>query len=151
MLKEGKNMKHKCEATLITCMDFRLHQRKDSRNYVAEFIKNLGVDCDLITRGGGVQDIVRPKQDGFNNSVLRDIEVSVKLHDAEVIYLLNHEDCGGYSGMDFSSREEELNQHKKDLQDAKEIILQKFSSKKVKLYFAELEQGTSDVFIVKEL
>ncbi len=73
------------------------------------------------------------------------------MHNAEIIYLLNHEDCGAYSGMNFSFRDEELSQHKKDLAGAKEIILQKFPGKKVKLYFAELEQGTSDVFGIKEV
>ena len=49
---------HKCEAAVITCEDFRLHQRKDGRNYIANFIKSLGVDADLITRGGSIQDLV---------------------------------------------------------------------------------------------
>lgn len=58
-------MSHYCKACLVTCEDFRLHQRKGGRNYIAEFIKNLGVDCDLITRGGAVQDLVRPSSGGF--------------------------------------------------------------------------------------
>jgi len=114
-------MKHTCQAALITCEDFRLHQRKDGRNYVAEFINKLGIDCDLITRAGGVQDIVRPKNTGFLGSLLRDIEVSVKLHKVNTIFLLNHEDCGAYQDINFNSRQEELKQHKKDLRYTKKF------------------------------
>lgn len=144
-------MSHKCEAALITCEDFRLHQRKDGRNYVADFIKKLNIDCDLITRGGAVQDLVRPKKENFDFSLLRDAEVSAKLHSAKIIYLLNHEDCGAYSGMNFATREEELEQHYNDLMIAKKIILARFPEAEIRLYFAELEIGASDVFKIKEI
>jgi hypothetical protein len=143
-------MAHYCESALITCEDFRLHQRKDGRNYIAEFIKNLGMDCDLITRGGGVQDMVRPKERGYCDCLLRDAEVSAKLHDAKFIYLVNHEDCGAYGDMNFSSREEELEQHYKDLRAAKEIILENFPDKEVKLYFGELKEEP-DRFEIKPI
>lgn len=143
-------MGHYCEAALITCEDFRLHQRRDGRNYVAEFIKKLQKDCDLITRGGGVQDIVRPKEGGYRNCLLRDTEVSAKLHDARTIYLVNHEDCGAYGSMDFSSRDEELSRHYSDLKEAKKIILENFPGKEVLLYFGELEPQTKDVFVIKK-
>lgn len=144
-------MLHKCECALITCEDFRLHQRKDGRNYIAEFIKKINSDCDLITRGGGIQDLIRTVNSGFPESLLRDIEVSVKLHQVSTIYLVNHEDCGAYGSIDFSTRDKEIAQHKKDLEDAKRIILEKFSVKDVKLYFAELKKGTEDIFIIKEI
>ena len=135
-----------CKAALITCEDFRLHQRTDGRNCIAEFISPLGEDCDLITRGGGVQDLVRPKKEGYSDSLYRDTRVSAKLHNVETIYLVNHEDCGAYRDMDFSSREEEIDQHHKDLRKAKEMILERFPEKEVKLYFAELVKGSSDKF-----
>ena len=144
-------MPHTCEAALITCEDFRLHQRKDGRNYVVKFIQGLGVDCDLITRGGAIQDIVRPAKENFDKSILRDSEVSAKLHKVDTIHLLNHEDCGAYGSMEFKSREEELTQHKKDLRKAQEILLKEFPGVEVKIFFAELEQGTDDVFIIKEI
>jgi len=142
-------MSHYCEAALITCEDFRLHQRLDGKNYIAAFIESLGMDCDLLTRAGGVQDLVRPKEHGYCDSLLRDTEVSAKLHEAQTIYLVNHEDCGAYAGMDFSSREEELEQHYKDLVKAKKMILEKFPGKDVKLYFGELKESP-DTFEIKE-
>lgn len=144
-------MPHTCHACLITCQDFRLHQRKDGRNYVGEFIKNLEIDCDLITRAGGILDLIRPAKDNHDHSVLRDTEVSAELHKVETAYLLNHESCGAYGSIKFSSRDEELKQHYADLHDAKEKILKNFPNVKVKMFFAELEQGTTDVFVIKEI
>jgi hypothetical protein len=144
-------MAHHCKATLVTCEDFRLHQRADGRNYIVDFVKNLQNDCDIITRGGGIQDLVRPQNDGFENSLLRDIGVSVNLHQVETIYLVNHEDCGAYGSINFSSREEELAQHYKDLEEARDIINAEFPSVAIKLFFAELATDSSDKFIFKEI
>ncbi len=146
-----KNMANSCEAALITCEDFRLHQRADGRNYIGDFIKNLEKDCDLITRGGGVQDLVRQKSEGYSDSLLRDTKVSAKLHEAETIYLVNHEDCGAYNDIEFPSRQEELNQHYEDLKKAKEIILNRFPGVEVKLYFGELLPESSDKFEIKSI
>lgn len=140
-------MPHTCHACLITCQDFRLHQRKDGRNYVAEFIKNLGIDCDLITRAGGVKDLIG---NDHHHSVLRDTRVSAELHQVESVFLLNHETCGAY-GNNFSSRKEELDQHYTDLKESREIILKNFSQVKVELYFAELKEGSLDIFVIKEI
>ncbi|MEA3398414.1 MAG: hypothetical protein U9R06_01580 [Patescibacteria group bacterium] len=41
---------------MITCEDFRLHQRKDGRNIIAEFIKDKEIDCDVITRDEAIKD-----------------------------------------------------------------------------------------------
>jgi len=144
-------MSHHCKAALITCEDFRLHQRKDGRNYIAEFIKTLGCDCDLITRGGGVQDLVRPEQDGYAGSFLRDLNVSASLHQADTIYLINHENCGAYGSFNFLSRDDELEKHYDDLRKAKEIILEKVPDKNVLLFFGELEPDSGDVFVIKEI
>jgi carbonic anhydrase len=141
---------HHCEGVVVTCEDFRLHQRKDGRNYIAEFMKNLGNDCDLITRGGGVQDLVRPKE-GFDKSVLRDIDVSDKLHAASKIFLVAHQDCGAYSTFGFKTKEEEFAQHKNDLVAAREILNKKFPGKENKIYFAWLKEGSQDEFEIKEI
>mgnify|MGYP003394870485 CR=1 FL=1 len=141
---------HHCGAAIITCEDFRLHQRKDGRNYIAEFIKGLGVDCDLITRAGGVQDLVRPTI-GFDASIIRDAEVSVKLHNATQIHLINHQGCGAYGAFSFSSLEEEREQHKKDLILSQEMLTRRFPGKEIKIYFARLTDKDSDVFEVEEI
>ncbi len=144
-------MASKCGAALLACKDFRLHQRNGNRNHIAEFIKDLETDCDLITRAGAVHDLVRPEEQGFFKSLLRDIRSSIKLHDIKTIHLVNHEDCGLYRYMNFPSRKENLEQHKKDLKKAREVISREFPEIEVKLYLAELEPKTEDVFAIKVL
>lgn len=144
-------MSHHCNFSVLTCEDFRLHQRKDGRNYIAEFIKGLGEDADLITRAGGVQDLVRPKNGGYKDSIIRDLNVSVKLHNAKTIVLLNHGDCGAYASFGFQDKEDELKQHYADLNDAKDIIVKEFPEVEVKLFFAELEKDSGDVFVINEV
>ena len=144
-------MSHRCEAALITCEDFRLHQRKDGRNYIADFIKERGVDCDLITRGGSVQDLVRPNGEGYRGCLLRDSNVSAELHGCRVVYLINHQDCGAYRGMDFNDIEEEVKQHISDLKEAREIILERFQDVRVETFFAYLREDSTDVFEIERV
>lgn len=143
-------MSHECEAALITCEDFRLHQRKDGRNYVAEFIKSRNQDCDLITRGGGILDLVQPEDMVYIDCLMRDIQVSTRLHQARVIYLMNHEDCGAYSRMVFSSKEEERERHYRDLQRAQQRMGEFFPGTEIKLYFAYLIKRP-DIFEIRSI
>lgn len=157
-------MSHHCEAALITCEDFRLHQRKDGRNAIAEFIKTEGIDCDIITRGGAAKDLIFPKGEGlsavlkfflkkfFTRSILRDVGVSVSLHQANKVYLAHHEDCGAYGGKKaFAGDEAEKNKHRADMKKAGEIIKKKFPEIKIKLFYGELKPGTDDDFVIKEV
>ena len=138
-------MAHLCEAAVVTCEDFRLHQRKDGRNFIAEFVKGLDIEADVITRGGCIQDMVRPKP-GFADSLLRDLGVSVNLHKVKLIYVIGHEDCGAYAHFNFPSREKEVAQHWQDLAEAKAVIEKAYPGVQVKTLFAELEPGSKDRF-----
>ncbi len=144
-------MSHHCEAALITCEDFRLHQRKDGRNYVRDFILGHKVDCDIITRGGGIQDLVRPKNGGFKECLMRDFNVSTQLHKCKQIFLINHQDCGAYSGARFSTKAEEIERHLMDLKKAKGILIEEFKGVEVITYYAFLVNGTSDHFYIEEV
>jgi hypothetical protein len=140
-------MAHGCEAAVVTCEDFRLHQRKNGQNVIGEFIEELGVDCDLITRGGAVQDLLRP-QPGFENSLLKDLDVSVNLHKVKTIYLIGHEDCGAYKSLAFASREQELAKHYDDLRSSKGMLDALFPAVKTEIRFAELAPGSADRFVI---
>ena len=142
---------HQCEAACITCEDYRLHQRKDGRNYIANYILSLGIDCDLITRAGGVQDLLRPGGGGFMDAIIRDVYVAHKLHQAHMILLVNHEDCGAYSNFKFKSRDEEIRRHHKDIRKTLRMLHLMFPLKRLVGSFAELETGTHDVFVTKKI
>lgn|GEM_PF-454014 len=142
---------HTCEAALVTCIDFRLHQRPDGRNYVADYIKSLGVDCDLITRAGGVQDLLRPGVEGSAEAVIRDMDVSHRLHMAEMLIFLNHADCGAYEYFGFKSVDEELRRHSRDIRRTVRMLNLLFPKKWIIGSFAQLVRGTTDEFDIKQL
>ena len=142
---------HQCEAALITCEDFRLHQRKDGRNYIAQYILSLGVDCDLITRAGGIQDLVRQGGTGSADSVIRDVDVSHRLHQVDLIVCVNHRDCGGYDAFRFKSLDEELRRHSRDIKRTLKMFRLLFPKKWLIGSFAELEPETTDIFTIKPI
>lgn len=138
-------------AVVLSCIDFRLNQRANRHNSIGRFTSSLGLDCFLVTRGGGVQDLVRPLEEGYRSSVMRDIRVGVKGHSAGQILLVNHENCAAYAHFEFRDREKELQQHYSDLFMAARIMGAEFPGIPVLLYFAELVPGFKDKFVVKAL
>lgn len=142
-------MAHHCPVAIVTCEDFRLHRRKGGGNFIGEYIAWLKADCDLITRGGCIQDLVRPKK-GYDDSLLRDLAVSVELHQVQTIHLIGHEDCGAYAHFKFPDRETELVQHQADLRQARRIIQQRFPGVTVLLRFAKLTSG-ADHWLMTEV
>lgn len=141
-------MAHHCDAALVTCEDFRLHQRADGTNCVAEFVKGLKVDCDIITRAGGIQDLIRPKA-GYDEALLRDLTVSVELHTVRRILLVQHQDCGAYRPLGSTSAEAEARQHIEDLRAARAILQKRFPGVEVELLVAELKPQTSDRYVIR--
>lgn len=143
-------MPHQCAACLVTCEDYRLHRRRDGRNAIGDYLARLGADCDLVTRSGAVQDLIRPMP-GSDASLLRDLAVAVDLHGIRAIHLVNHEDCGGYRGMTFESREAELARHRRDLLAARDVLRRRFPGVEVTIALARLAPGGDDDFIVEPL
>lgn len=108
---------HKTQALVISCIDFR------ARKPLAELLKNkMNIDSfDAIMLAGGAKNIL----DGGQNEevVLNNINISLKLHDPDLIVLVNHEDCGAYGGSKkFASKKEEEKFHEQELDKAQEML-----------------------------
>lgn len=99
--------KHNCNAFVATCIDFRLQK------YIEDWLhKNVGVkEYDRVAWAGGVLDL---------DGVMKQLSISVRLHQVKKVILINHEDCGAYG------EEGTLQKHKNDLLFAKRIIKEKF-------------------------
>jgi carbonic anhydrase len=144
-------MAHHCEAALVCCEDFRLHHRPDGSDVVSEFLSALNVNCDVISRAGAIQDLVRPRQ-GFDGELIRDLDVSANLHQVADIYLMNHEDCGAYGAFfSFGSRAEEIAQHLTDLAAARRLLQERYPNIRIHTLFAELIEGSDDRFKLREV
>ena len=68
------------------------------------------------------------------------IDISVNLHKIQEVILCNHTDCGAYGGSQaFGSSEEEYKFHVEELKKAKEMILAKYPSLKIKMLLAKIQ------------
>lgn len=113
-------MSHTCDAIVITCIDFRFQE------YIEKWLeKNLGKkNYDRVALGGGVFDFY---------AILKQVEISHKLHKIKQVVLINHEDCGAYGAAGTYER------HKNDLVTAKKTIERLYPKLKVVPLYLHLD------------
>ena len=128
-------MAHYCKSILFHCMDFRLI--KETIRWMQE--KNYLGDCDVISLAGASKEIVDGSAE-VRNLLLKQIEISSKLHKADQVILLHHSDCGAYkAAYNFASPEEEKKKQLSDMQKAEKIIKGRFSEIRVIKIWAEMK------------
>lgn len=126
-------MKHTCQALVIHCMDFRFVEDIRSHLHAA----GLERDYDKVSIAGGAGALLK---DESRDLVLKQIELSVKLHGVCKVLLINHQDCGAYGGSAaFANAEQELAQHTADLKKAAEIVKNANKTLTIELFFARLD------------
>ncbi|MFO3797985.1 MAG: carbonic anhydrase [Anaerolineales bacterium] len=107
-------------ALVVHCIDFRLQKYLDPW-----LLERFGYDhFDRVSLAGGVFDFY---------AVLRQIEISDRLHHIKKVVLINHEDCGAYGQEDSYAR------HKADLEEAKRKIEALFPHLDVETYYLHLD------------
>lgn len=115
-------------------MDFRFI---DSIHKFAES-EGLKDNYDYVALAGSAKNLV---ENGEESIILKQIEISSRLHGIKKVYLIHHEDCGAYGGKKaFSSDEEEFGKHKADLETAKGLITNRFSQLEVIKVIAHLKE-----------
>lgn len=110
---------HSCEAVIVTCIDFRFQifiNRWISQNFDPK-------TYDRVAWAGGVKD---------QEEILKQIEISKRLHHTKKAILINHEDCGAYG------EEGTAEKHAQDLKDTKQKILSQFPDLEVEIYYLHL-------------
>lgn len=126
---------HKAKFCIITCMDFRFQDK------IQKYIKNQGWlgSCDEIIIAGASRDLVKPLEPFHKESIIRQINLSVKLHDPDEIIIIDHQDCGGYaqdqtilSGLETAKDQTE---HKIYAKRAYEILKKDYPDKIVSIYY----------------
>ena len=131
-------MSHTCKSLVLHCIDFRLGEP------IKKFLESeqyLG-DCDIVSIAGAAKNIAAPASPAEAEFVLKQIEISNRLHHIETVMLINHTDCGAYGGKAaFASAETEHDAHVSDMQKAKEIIMQKYPNLKVELALAHIDDS----------
>lgn len=139
-------MSHKCSTLIIHCLDFRFIP--DLKKFLAD--EGLMGDCDEVSIAGGIKDLLGEGRD----LILKQVDISSRLHSISRVIFIAHEDCGAYGGKkSFANDETEFSKHKEDLAKAKEIILTKFPELKVDFVFARIKEkdGINEIWFLKWL
>lgn len=111
---------HSCEAVVVTCIDFRFQ----------EFIKNwtsknfAPKSFDRVAIAGGVFDL---------EYILKQVDISERLHHIKKVVLVNHEDCGAYG--ETGTKEN----HTQDLKNAAAKIKEIYPDLEVQVYYLHLD------------
>ena len=113
-------MAHTCDAIIVSCIDFRFQK------YIRKWLdENLGPKTfDYVGYAGGTKDL---------DTVMKQLDISVRLHDIKQVILMHHENCGAYGDESTPER------HATDLRHAREIIKEKYPSLQVDLYYLLLD------------
>jgi carbonic anhydrase len=96
-------MPNTTDAIVITCIDFRFQR------FINTWLKYVLIDYiyDRVAIAGGILDL---------DYILKQIEISNKLHRIKKVILINHENCGAYGSESTHKR------HEQDLHKATTII-----------------------------
>lgn len=111
---------HKCDALIVCCIDFRF--QKYIRNWTDKNLKNK--TFDLVGFAGATKDL---------DIVLKQLDISVKLHQIKQVVLIHHEECGAYG------KASTLPKHIQDLNKAEQRILATYPQLQVDLYYLKLD------------
>lgn len=110
---------HSCQAIIVSCIDFRLQK------YIEKWTgENISGGYDKLSIAGAVKDMTY---------VLKQLEISIRLHHIKEVYLINHEDCGAYGAQG------SFEKHQNDLTEAKKAISAKFPDLKIFLLYLKLD------------
>lgn len=111
---------HHCEAVVVTCIDFRFQEYINK--WIAE--KFTPRSFDRVAIAGGVFDL---------DYVLKQVEISKRLHCINKVVLINHEDCGAYGEAGTAEK------HAQDLKNTASKITEQYPDIEVETYYLRLD------------
>jgi carbonic anhydrase len=137
---------HKAKACILLCIDFRFQKQ------IQKWLEDQGYlgSSDEIVVAGASRDLVKPIEPFHKHSLMRQLELSINLHDPDEIVVIDHQDCGGYaqdqtipSGLE---QEEDKKGHTYFAIEAKKMLEEKFPDRLIRNYYATLK-GTIEPLI----
>ncbi len=136
LMVEADKKHYIADAAIIWCYDNRFW--KSFQYFLeSERIKNF----DPIIVAGGTKSIASPESESERKFMMKQIELSIKLHHTPRVVLMNHSDCGGYGGLKTFNNDEhqEFSAHKEELQRAKRLVEKDFPNIRVDTVFVNFE------------
>jgi carbonic anhydrase len=137
---------HKAKVCIVSCIDFRFSP------VLKKLIENEGVEgeYDLVSLAGASRDLVKPIEKNHQDNITRQLAISIKLHAPEEIWVVDHQDCGGYaqdgtidSGLPL---EEDKQKHEAYSKEIGRRIEENFSGVKVKHFYLDLEGNYQQLY-----
>lgn len=129
-------MSHLCAYCVVTCIDFRFHP-------LLQPFYNGKNACDRVSLAGASKALV---DDDTRDSVLKQIEISRRLHGIQTVTLIDHEDCGAFGGKKATTSDaQEMQLHKDSLHKAREIIAHTFPHLDVEIKYIQLDGTIVDL------
>lgn len=129
---------HKAKALILHCIDFRF------QSALQKFLLDKGLTgaVDVVSIAGAAKNYARPTSESDREFLMRQIDISVKLHEIEKVLIVNHQDCGAYGGSAaFPNFAHEEEAYKQDMKALKEAVLLKYPHLSVEFYIALLNGG----------
>jgi carbonic anhydrase len=115
-------------------MDFRLGPALD-RFLEAQ---DLGGDCDVVSLAGAAKGFT---DDESRDLLMKQIDISKRLHGIEEVYLMSHTDCGAYGGKKaFADDAAEHARLVSDMRQAAELIVGKWPELQVRLWIPHIDE-----------
>lgn len=111
---------HQAESIIITCIDFRLQEAIN--NWIAQNLEPK--TFDRVALAGGVKNL---------DTILRQIDIAVRLHHIKKVILVNHEDCGAYGEAGT------LEKHTEDLTAVKASVKEIYPNLEVETFYLHLD------------
>lgn len=130
---------HKAKACILLCMDFRFQK------LIQDWLSKNGYlgKCDEVVVAGASRDLVKPIEPFHKEALIRQLELSVKLHDPDEIIIIDHQDCGGYAQDETIEKGLSLKDDKKKHEffskETRNLLLKKFPGKIIRTFYATLD------------
>ena len=121
-------------------MDFRL------TDAINKWLEEKGImnDCDMISVAGIAKVIADDPDSPEAKFILKQFELSKKLHNTKTLYLMHHTDCGAYGGHKaFANLEEEKAKYLADMEKASAIIKSVVPDLEIKFVLADINDDGS--------
>jgi len=117
-------------------MDFRL------RDELMRWIEESGLfegEFDVVSLAGASKSLADGSE-SIKDFFMEQVGVSVDLHHADRVMIFHHSDCGAYGKeYTFSSKEEEKIKQLEDMNEAKNIINEKYPNVEVLLAWGDMQ------------
>ena len=111
---------HICDALIVSCIDFRF--QKYIQKWLGKNFKNK--TYDYVGFAGATKDL---------KTILKQLDISFRLHKIKQVVLIHHEDCGAYG------KESTPENHAKDLKKAKKKITKLYPKLQTNLYYLHID------------